>query len=159
MTVRVRFAPSPTGHLHVGNVRTALYNWLFARQSSGVFVLRIEDTDLVRSENRFEEDLMDDLRWLGLTWDEGVDVGGEHGPYRQTDRLDLYQNYSQQLLHQEKVYYCFCTSEAVEQERREQLARGQPPRYSGPDTPANVERLPSKKPNGVSKKAKKRCCA
>ena len=74
---------------------------------------------------------MGDLRWLGLTWDEGVDVGGEHGPYRQTDRLDLYQNCSQQLLNQEKVYYCFCTSEAVEQERREQLARGQSPRYSG----------------------------
>lgn len=131
MTVRVRFAPSPTGHLHVGNVRTALYNWLFARQNDGVFVLRIEDTDLVRSENRFEQELMDDLRWLDLTWDEGVDVGGEHGPYRQTDRLDLYQHYSQQLLNQEKVYHCFCTSEAIEQERREQLARGQPPRYSG----------------------------
>ena len=131
MTVRVRFAPSPTGHLHVGNVRTALYNWLFARQNSGIFVLRIEDTDLARSENRFEEDLMDDLRWLDLTWDEGVDVGGKHGPYRQTDRLDLYQNYSQQLLNQEKVYYCFCTSEAIEQERQEQLAQGQPPRYSG----------------------------
>ncbi len=131
MTVRVRFAPSPTGHLHLGNVCTALYNWLFARQSSGVFVLRIENTDLVRSENRFEEDLMDDLRWLGLTWDEGVDVGGEHGPYWQTDRLDLYQNYSQQFLNQEKVYHCFCTSEAVEQERRQQLARGQSPRYSG----------------------------
>ncbi len=80
MTVRVRFAPSPTGHLHVGNVRTALYNWLFARQRSGVFVLRIEDTDLVRSENRFEEDLMEDLRWLGLTWDEGIDVGGVSSP-------------------------------------------------------------------------------
>ena len=118
MTVRVRFAPSPTGHLHVGNVRTALYNWLFACQNSGIFVLRIEDTDVVRSENRFEEDLMGDLRLLGLTWDEGVDVGGEHGPYRQTDRLDLYQNYSQQLLNQEKAYYCFCTSEAIEQERR-----------------------------------------
>lgn len=131
MTVRVRFAPSPTGHLHVGNVRPALYNWLFARQRQGGFILRIENTEVVRSENLFEENLMDDLRWLGLTWDEGVDVGGPHGPYRQTDRLKLYQKYSEQLLNQEKVYCCFFSGEAIEQERQKQLAAGQPPRYSG----------------------------
>ncbi len=131
MTVRVRFAPSPTGHLHVGNLRTALYNWLFARQNQGTFVLRIEDTDLTRSHSRFEEELMDDLRWCCLDWDEGVDVGGEYGPYRQTNRLNLYQEHSKQLVNEEKAYLCFCSVEAIEQERQVQLATGQPPRYSG----------------------------
>ena len=131
MTVRVRFAPSPTGHLHVGNVRTALYNWLFAHQNQGVFVLRVEDTDLTRSDRRFEQELMDDLRWLGLTWDEGADVGGRYGPYRQTDRLELYQGFAQQLITGGKAYYCFCSAERLEQERQKQLAAGQPPRYSG----------------------------
>ncbi|MDA2934905.1 glutamate--tRNA ligase [Acidobacteria bacterium AH-259-D05] len=131
MTVRVRFAPSPTGHLHVGNVRTALYNWLFARQNEGVFVLRVEDTDLTRSQNRFEQELIEDLKWLGLTWDEGVEVGGNYGPYRQTDRLELYQNLGMQLLNEEKAYYCFCSAEGLEQERQRQLAAGLPPRYSG----------------------------
>ncbi len=131
MTVRVRFAPSPTGHLHVGNLRTALYNWLFARQNQGVYVLRIEDTDLTRSDSRFEEELMDDLRWCSLDWDEGVDVGGEYGPYRQTNRLHLYQEHSKQLLDEERAYHCFCSVEAIEQERQLQLAAGQPPRYSG----------------------------
>src|SRR4030042_5213698 len=91
MSVRVRFAPSPTGHLHVGNVRTALYNWLFGRQHGGAFILRIEDTDLERSEKRYEEQLMEDLTWLGLLWDGGVDGGGPAGPYRQTDRFALYR--------------------------------------------------------------------
>ena len=131
MTVRVRFAPSPTGHLHVGNLRTALYNWLFAHQNQGIFLLRIEDTDLTRSHSRFEEELMEDLRWSGLDWDEGVDVGGEYGPYRQTNRLNLYQEHCRQLLSEEKAYHCFCSVEAIEQERQVQLATGLPPRYSG----------------------------
>jgi len=131
MTVRVRFAPSPTGHLHVGNLRTALYNWLFARQNQGFFVLRIEDTDITRSDSRFEEELMDDLRWCLLDWDEGVDVGGEYGPYRQTDRLNLYQEHSKQLLNEGKAYHCFCSVEEIEQERQVQLATSQPLRYSG----------------------------
>ncbi|MDA2928448.1 glutamate--tRNA ligase [Acidobacteria bacterium AH-259-O06] len=131
MTVRVRFAPSPTGHLHVGNVRTALYNWLFARQKKGTFILRVEDTDLARSERRFEEQLMEDLRWLSLVWTEGVDVEGEHGPYRQTERFDLYREYAERLLNEGKAYYCFCSAQELEQERQRQLAAGQPLRYSG----------------------------
>ena len=99
MSVRVRFAPSPTGLLHVGNVRTALFNWLFARQCDGVLILRIEDTDVERSEKRFEDQLQRDLRWLGLNWDEGADVGGPHGPYRQTERLAIYRRVAQDLLH------------------------------------------------------------
>ncbi|HXK60141.1 MAG TPA: glutamate--tRNA ligase [Acidobacteriota bacterium] len=131
MSVRVRFAPSPTGHLHVGNVRTALYNWLFARQQSGTFILRIEDTDLERSEKRFEEQLMSDLKWLGLLWDEGVDVGGDYGPYRQTDRFDLYSDCGAQLLKAGKAYYCFCSVEELEREREAQLQAGLQPHYQG----------------------------
>jgi nondiscriminating glutamyl-tRNA synthetase len=131
MSVRVRFAPSPTGHLHVGNVRTALYNWLFARQKSGAFILRIEDTDLDRSEKRYEEQLMEDLKWLGLTWDEGVDVGGDHGPYRQTDRFDLHARYANQLLSSGKAYYCFCSVNELERDRQAQLAAGLSPHYKG----------------------------
>lgn len=131
MTVRVRFAPSPTGHLHVGNVRTALYNWLFARQNHGVFILRVEDTDVVRSDRRFEQDLMEDLKWLNLTWDEGVDTPGAHGPYRQMDRLELYQDFAQRLLDEKKAYHCFCSAEELKKTRQEKLASGLPPRYSG----------------------------
>src|SRR5580765_5186737 len=97
-TVRVRFAPSPTGHLHVGNARTALFNWLFARQKGGTFILRIEDTDVERSEVRHETQLNEDLRWLGLDWDEGPDVGGDYGPYRQSDRMEIYRRYADKLL-------------------------------------------------------------
>lgn len=131
MSVRVRFAPSPTGHLHVGNVRTALYNWLFARQNGGSFVLRIEDTDLERSEKRYEEQLMEDLTWLGLLWDEGVDKGGPFGPYRQTDRFDLYRQYADRLLAEGKAYYCFCSVAELEREREAQLAAGLQPHYQG----------------------------
>src|SRR5256885_421917 len=109
--VRVRFAPSPTGQLHVGNARTALFNWLFARQKSGTMVLRIEDTDVDRSEARFEDQLIADLKWLGLDWDEGPDVGGEFGPYRQSDRLDIYREHAERLLAEHKAYLCFCTEE------------------------------------------------
>ena len=96
--VRVRFAPSPTGQLHVGNARTALFNWLFARQASGVMVLRIEDTDVARSEARFEDQLLDDLKWLGIDWDEGPDrePQGPFAPYRQSDRLELYREHAEQ---------------------------------------------------------------
>jgi glutamyl/glutaminyl-tRNA synthetase len=97
-SVRVRFAPSPTGHLHVGNARTALFNWLFARQKGGTMVLRIEDTDVERSQARFEDILIADLKWLGLDWDEGPDVGGPFGPYRQSDRLVTYKEHAERLL-------------------------------------------------------------
>src|SRR5215471_21644857 len=120
-SVRVRFAPSPTGSLHVGNARTALFNWLFARHQGGKFILRIEDTDVERSEARFEIQLLDDLRWLGLDWDEGPDVGGKFGPYRQSQRGDLYHQHSRQLLEQGHAYYCFCTPAELEAEREAAL--------------------------------------
>ncbi|MBI3939331.1 MAG: glutamate--tRNA ligase [Acidobacteria bacterium] len=129
--VRVRFAPSPTGYLHVGNVRTALYNWLFARQQRGAFILRIEDTDAERSAREYEDRLVSDLRWLGLEWDEGPDRVGACGPYRQTERFALYQQHAHRLLQQEAAYYCFCTPEELERERQRQLAGGGQPRYSG----------------------------
>ena len=133
MNVRVRLesAPSPTGHLHIGNVRTALYNWLFARQNQGVSILRIEDTDVARSEERFEQQLMDDLRWLGLTWDEGPDCGGRHGPYRQSERLDQHRECVTRLLSEGEAYHCFCSPEELQRERQRQLIQGNAPRYSG----------------------------
>ena len=130
-TVRVRFAPSPTGHLHVGNARTALFNWLFARQRSGVNVLRIEDTDVERSEARFEAQLLDDLRWLGIDFDEGPRQGGAYGPYRQSDRMKLYHDYAERLIAEGKAYLCFCTAEELESERQKALADHRSPQYSG----------------------------
>src|SRR5438132_9981888 len=129
--MRVRFAPSPTGHLHVGNARTALFNWLLARGSSGTFILRIEDTDVERSTRESEADIVRDLRWLGLDWDEGPDIGGPRGPYRQSERLHLYQSYAQELLTAESAYYCFCTTAQLDAERQEALAAGRPARYAG----------------------------
>jgi glutamyl-tRNA synthetase/nondiscriminating glutamyl-tRNA synthetase len=129
--VRVRFAPSPTGHLHVGNARTALFNWLFARQKGGVMVLRIEDTDVERSEERFEGQLLEDLKWLGLDWDEGPDVGGRYAPYRQSDRLELYREQAERLLRDGKAYLCFCSQEELERERAQAQANQQPFAYSG----------------------------
>jgi len=142
MTVRVRFAPSPTGSLHVGNVRTALFNWLLARKSGGTFILRIEDTDADRSEAAYEEALMEDLRWLGLDWDEGLGEGGDFGPYRQTDRFDLYREKAARLLENGSAYYCFCSQEKLDAERQEQQERGLPVKYAGHCrqlSPAEVE--------------------
>lgn len=129
--IRVRFAPSPTGYIHVGNARTALFNWLFARQKGGVFVLRVEDTDIERSREEYERNLIQDLRWLGLDWDEGPDLGGKFGPYRQSERLDLYHKYAARLLEEGKAYYCFCTAEELEKQRQAALAEGRMPVYSG----------------------------
>ena len=129
--IRVRFAPSPTGHLHVGNARTALFNWLFARQKGGTMVLRVEDTDLDRSEARFEGQLIGDLKWLGLDWDEGPDVGGPYAPYRQSDRLDIYREHAERLLEAGKAYLCFCTEEDLQKERERAMAEGGQPLYSG----------------------------
>src|ERR1041384_8106607 len=106
--MRLRFAPSPTGHLHVGNVRTAIFNWLLARGHGGTFILRIEDTDVERSTPESEQTIMNDLRWLGLDWDEGPDVGGSSGPYRQSERLHVYASYAQELLKSGAAYHCFC---------------------------------------------------
>jgi nondiscriminating glutamyl-tRNA synthetase len=129
--VRVRFAPSPTGLLHIGNARTALYNKLFALKHNGAFILRIEDTDVVRHDPAAEAAIMEDLRWLGLEWDEGPDAGGEHGPYRQSERKDIYHKYAQQLLKAERAYPCYCTPDELAQMREELLARGERPRYLG----------------------------
>ncbi|MEZ5289332.1 MAG: glutamate--tRNA ligase, partial [Vicinamibacterales bacterium] len=129
--MRLRFAPSPTGHLHVGNARTALFNWLLARGQGGTFVLRVEDTDRERSTRESEQRILEDLRWMGLSWDEGVEAGGDLGPYRQSERLDIYEAHTRQLLAAGHAYYCFCTPETLEAERRAQLAAGQPPKYAG----------------------------
>jgi nondiscriminating glutamyl-tRNA synthetase len=129
--MRVRFAPSPTGQLHVGNARTALFNWLLARGSGAEFVLRIEDTDAERSSSESEASILRDLRWLGLDWDEGPDVGGPAGPYRQSERLHLYESYTNELLSSGQAYYCFCSREQLEEERAAAIAAGQPARYSG----------------------------
>ncbi len=129
--VRVRFAPSPTGWLHVGGARTAYFNWLLARQHQGAFVLRIEDTDAARSSDASERGVLDDLRWLGLEWDEGPDAGGPHGPYRQSERLGLYRERADALIAAGRAYRCFCTDEQLEQRRQSALAAGRPPHYDG----------------------------
>ncbi len=140
--MRVRFAPSPTGHLHVGNARTALFNWLMARGSGGTFILRIEDTDVERSTRESEAAILEDLRWLGLQWDEGPDVGGPHGPYRQSERMHLYQAHAQQLIAAGRAYHCFCSAERLAFEREAARAAGLPPRYSGACRTVSAERGP-----------------
>jgi len=129
--MRVRFAPSPTGALHVGNVRTAIFNWLLARGGGGTFVLRMEDTDVARSTRESEESMIDDLLWLGLDWDEGPDVGGAHGPYRDSERLHLYQSYASELLNAGAAYYCFCSAAKLEADRQAAVAEGRPALYPG----------------------------
>src|SRR5580765_5420258 len=128
--MRVRFAPSPSGHLHIGNVRTALFNWLLARGNDGTFILRIEDTDVERSTLESEAAILDDLQWLGLDWDEGPEIGGPVGPYRSSERLGKYQSRARVLVEQGKAYYCFCTPAQLEAERKEALASCLPPKYS-----------------------------
>lgn len=127
--VRVRYAPSPTGYPHVGNIRTALFNWLFARHTGGSFIVRIEDTDTARTVPGAEEVILESLRWLGLEWDEGPGKGGEYGPYRQSERLEYYQKAARQLIEQGDAYHCYCTSERLEEMRSAQIASKQPPGY------------------------------
>lgn len=134
---RVRFAPSPTGYLHVGGARTALYNYLFAKRNGGEFILRIEDTDAERSTQESLRGVVDDLVWLGLLWDEGVDPvtlkdQGPHGPYRQSERQEIYQKYARQLLEEGKAYYCFMTDEELDKQREELKARGEQPHVQSP---------------------------
>ncbi len=129
--VRVRYAPSPTGHLHIGNARTALFNYLFARHQDGKFIIRIEDTDVKRNVAGGEESQLKYLKWLGMDWDEGVDVGGKYGPYRQTERLDIYKELYEDLLERGLAYKCYMTEEELEAEREGQIARGETPRYAG----------------------------
>lgn len=140
--VRVRFPPSPTGHWHLGGARTALFNWLFARKQGGKFILRIEDTDTERSKEKYEIEIVETMKWLGLDWDEGPDwqmvnhewrgtIRGKYGPYRQSERLHIYRKYLQKLLDEDKAYFCYCSKEELEAQRQTMLAGGLPPRYSG----------------------------
>ena len=133
--VRVRFAPSPTGFLHIGSARTALFNYLFAKKNIGKMILRIEDTDIERSKREFESDIIENLKWLGINWDEGPIKNqkyiGNYGPYRQSERRDIYKKYLTKLLEEHKAYYCFCSQEELEAKRQEQISRGLPPHYNG----------------------------
>jgi glutamyl-tRNA synthetase len=122
-TVRVRFAPSPTGHLHIGGARTALFNWLYARNRKGTFIWRIEDTDRTRSTEEYIGSIIEGMKWLDLDWDEG--------PFRQTDRFDIYRRYAGRLMEEGKAYYCYCSPEELEQRRQEALAHGKSPKYDG----------------------------
>jgi glutamyl-tRNA synthetase len=128
---RVRFAPSPTGYLHVGGARTALFNYLFARHEGGALVLRIEDTDVERSSAELDAMMIEDLRWLGLEWDEGPDVGGPHGPYRQSERIDIYRERAERLVSNGAAFPCFCSDDELARKREEAARDGRPPRYDG----------------------------
>ncbi|MBE9513158.1 MAG: glutamate--tRNA ligase [Chloroflexi bacterium] len=127
--VRVRFAPSPTGYPHVGNIRTALFDWLLARHAGGSFILRVEDTDVARRVEGAVEAIMDGLKWLGLDWDEGPEVGGNYGPYFQSQRLELYRDAARRLVSQGDAYYCYCSPQRLEEMRAEQVRQKQPPGY------------------------------
>lgn len=129
--VRVRYAPSPTGNLHIGNARTALFNYLFAKHYGGEFILRIEDTDFKRNKEEGERSQLQYMKWLGLEYDEGIYKEGKFGPYRQSERLEIYKEYAEKLLAENKAYKCYMTAEELEAEREEQIANGLPPRYSG----------------------------
>jgi nondiscriminating glutamyl-tRNA synthetase len=131
MTVRTRFSPSPTGMMHLGNARAALFSAMYARKNNGAFILRVEDTDAERSEEKYIDGLQDDLHWLGLTWQEGPGVGGAFGPYRQSQRQDIYAKYYEVLAEKNLVYPCFCSDQELLMARKRQLARGLPPRYAG----------------------------
>ena len=129
MSVRVRFAPSPTGHLHVGGARTAIFNWLFAKHHGGTFIIRVEDTDQARSTRESEQMVLDDLRWLGILWDEGPDTGGPHAPYRQSERRELYMATAQELVAKGVAYRCYCTEEELDAKRKQAEAESRPPHY------------------------------
>ena len=128
---RVRMAPSPTGYFHIGSARTALFNYLVAKKYNGKFILRIEDTDKERSKPEYEADILDSLKWLGLLWDEGVEIDGPYGPYRQSERLDIYEKYLQILIDKGLAYYCFCSPEELEAKKEDMMSRGEVPRYDG----------------------------
>ena len=129
--VRCRFAPAPSGSLHVGNVRSALFSWLWARRHGGTFILRVEDTDASRVTEEAFHGVLEDLRWLGLDWDEGPEVGGPHGPYRQSERLEIYGEMVMRLLADGNAYRCYCTEQELEERKQDALRRGEPPGYDG----------------------------
>lgn len=149
MTVRTRIAPSPTGFPHVGTAYIALFNLCFAKQHGGEFILRIEDTDQTRSTAESEKMILDSLRWLGLNWAEGPDVGGPHAPYRQSERMGIYKQYAEQLVKQGDAFYCFATAEELDQMRTEQQARGETPRYDGRGLKLSADEVKQKLSNGV----------
>jgi len=146
--VRVRIAPAPTGLLHIGLARTALFNYLFAKKNQGSFILRIEDTDIERSDPRFEKDIIENLKWLGIEWDEGPDIEGEYGPYRQSQRLESYAKYLEKLLNEDKAYHCFCSEDELEAQRQYQLSIGEAPRYSGKCAQLSKEEVEKKLAEG-----------
>ncbi|MEQ8175895.1 MAG: glutamate--tRNA ligase [Syntrophomonadaceae bacterium] len=148
--IKVRFAPSPTGPLHIGGGRSALFNYLFARHQGADMILRIEDTDLERSKREYEEEIIRSLQWLGIEWQEGVDIGGEQAPYRQTERLETYKEYAQGLLEAGHAYYCFCSEEELEAERQELSEKGQMPRYSGKCRNLTREQIEEKLAMGIA---------
>jgi glutamyl-tRNA synthetase/nondiscriminating glutamyl-tRNA synthetase len=147
--VRVRFAPSPTGFLHVGNVRTALFNWLLAGHYKGTFILRIEDTDAERSRPEYEKQLRDDLLWLGFEWSEGIGKEGAFGPYRQSDRYDIYRKYAQRLLDEDKAFRCFCTEEELEEVRRQKRESNETTVYSGKCRNLSADEIESRIKSGM----------
>ena len=147
--VRVRFAPSPTGHLHIGGARSALFNYLYARNQGGKFILRIEDTDQARNVESAQEKLLESLKWLQIEWDESVDIGGEYGPYSCMERIDIYKKYLQQLIDEKKAYYCYMTEAELEAEREAQIARGENPKYSGRDRDLTEEQRKAYEEKGL----------
>lgn len=146
--LRVRYAPSPTGHLHIGGARTALFDYLMARGHGGAFIIRFEDTDQTRHVESGIDNQLEGLRWLGLDWDESVDVGGPYGPYRQMERLELYQPFIDQLVREGNAYYCYCTEQELEAERNEQEASGEMLGYSGKCRHLSVEQIEAYKTEG-----------
>jgi nondiscriminating glutamyl-tRNA synthetase len=148
-TIRVRFAPAPTGLLHIGNARTALYNHLFAKRHGGTVILRIEDTDLERSTDASIGQILNDLNWLRIHWEEGPDRGGSSGPYRQSQRLPTYRDHAEQLLRDGKAYRCFCSPERLEALRKEQLAKGKMPRYDGRCRSLSSEEINDRESKGI----------
>src|SRR3989338_7761677 len=148
-SIRVRFAPSPTGYLHIGNVRTALFNYLFTKRHNGTFILRIEDTDFDRVKKEYEESILEDLKWLGLNWDEGPDCGGNYGPYRQSERLNIYKELADKLLKEGKAYKCFCSEEELNKKRKESLSKGLPPSYDGKCCNLSSEEIVSYEQKGI----------
>ena len=149
MSVRVRFAPSPTGYLHIGNVRTALFNHLFAKREGGKFILRVEDTDKERTRAEYQEALIEDLAWMGIRWDEGPGVGGDYGPYIQSERLEIYRKYLQGLIQEGKAYYCYVTEEEIEEQKRLARLERRPPRFDNRGRDFSKEEIEKRKARGV----------
>ena len=146
--IRVRIAPSPTGYLHLGTIRAALFNYLFAKKEGGKFIIRIEDTDTERSLPIYEKDILDGFRALNLLWDEGPDIGGSYGPYRQSERTDIYKEYIKKMLNEKRAYWCFCSKEELEQERQAMLSSGIFPKYSGKCRNLTHEQIAKNKEDG-----------